>query len=43
MVFMCVSLVELPHHTVMGQVLALEYMLSGARGLQRPRPVAPGA
>jgi hypothetical protein len=33
MAFIHVSLVELLHHVVMGRVLALEYMLSGARGL----------
>jgi hypothetical protein len=43
MTFMHVSLVELLHHVAMGQVLALEYMLSSVRGLLCPRPVMPGA
>jgi hypothetical protein len=33
MVFMRVSLVELLHQAAMGRIPALEYMLSGARGL----------
>jgi hypothetical protein len=33
MVCMRISLVELPFHMVMGQIPALECMLSGARGL----------
>jgi hypothetical protein len=32
MAFMRVSLVETLCHTVMGRILASEYMLSGARG-----------
>jgi hypothetical protein len=39
--FMRVSLVELLCQTVMGQIPALEYMVSGARGLLRPRPIVP--
>jgi hypothetical protein len=35
-VCICVSQIELPLQTVMGQVPALEYMLSGAHGLLRP-------
>jgi hypothetical protein len=33
MVCMCVSLVKASFQTVMGRILALEYMLSGACGL----------
>jgi hypothetical protein len=43
MVFMCVSLIELLHQAAMGRVPALEYMLSGARGILRPHPVVLGA
>jgi hypothetical protein len=43
MVFMRVSLTELLHHVAMGRIPALEYMLSGTRGLLRPCPVMPGA
>jgi hypothetical protein len=43
MTFMCVFLVELLHHAVMRRVSALEYMLSGACGLLRQRPILPGA
>jgi hypothetical protein len=39
MAFMCISLVELLRQVEMGWIPALEYMLSGARGLPRPRPV----
>jgi hypothetical protein len=40
MVFMPVSLVELPCLTVMGQIPALKCMLSGARGLLRSRLIS---
>jgi hypothetical protein len=43
MVFMCVSFVELLCQAVMGHVLALEYMMLGACGLLRPRPIMPGS
>jgi hypothetical protein len=43
MAFIHVSLVELLRQAEMGWVPALEYMLLGARGLLRPRPVVPGA
>jgi hypothetical protein len=43
MAFMHVSLVELLCQAVMGWVLVLEYMLSGVRGLLRPRPIVPSA
>jgi hypothetical protein len=43
MVFMRVSLVELPRQAAMGRVPPLEYMMSGAYGLLRPHPVVPGA
>jgi hypothetical protein len=42
MEFMHVSLVEPLRQVVMGQIPALECMLSGARGLLRPRPILPG-
>jgi hypothetical protein len=42
MAFMCVSLVELLLKA-MEWIPALEYMLSGARGLLRPHLVVPGA
>jgi hypothetical protein len=43
MAFMRVSLVELLHQALMGRIPTLEYMLSGARGLLRPRLIMPGA
>jgi hypothetical protein len=43
MALMRVSLVELLCQMVMGWLPTLEYMLSGMRGLLRPRPVVPGA
>jgi hypothetical protein len=43
MAFVCVSLVELLCQAVMGWVPALEYMLSGVRGLLQPHHVMPGA
>jgi hypothetical protein len=42
MTFMRVSLIELLRQTAMGRVSVLEYMLLGARGLERPRPVVSG-
>jgi hypothetical protein len=42
MTFMHVSLVELPFQTVMGQIPALECMLSGAHRLLQPHPILPG-
>jgi hypothetical protein len=42
MVCMRVSLVEASFQTVMGWVPALEYMLSGARGLLQPCPISSG-
>jgi hypothetical protein len=42
-VCMHVSLVELPFQIVMGQILALECMLSGARGLLQPCPISSGS
>jgi hypothetical protein len=43
MVFMRVPLVELLWQATMGWIPALEYMMSGARGILRPRPIMPGA
>jgi hypothetical protein len=43
MVFMHVSLLEPLRQAAMGRIPALEYMLSGAYGLLRPRLVVPGA
>jgi hypothetical protein len=43
MVFMRVSLVELPCQAVMEGIPALEYVLSGMLGLLQPRPIMPGA
>jgi hypothetical protein len=43
MTFIHVSVVELLHQAAMGRIPALEYMLLGACGLLRPRPVVPGA
>jgi hypothetical protein len=43
MTFMCVSLVELLHQVVMGQIVVLEYMQSGACGLLQPHPIMPDA
>jgi hypothetical protein len=43
MAFMRVSLIEPLSQAVMEQILALKYMLSGARRLLRPHPVIPGA
>jgi hypothetical protein len=43
MAFMRVSLVVLLHQVVMEHILALEYMLSGARGHLRPHPIMSGA
>jgi hypothetical protein len=42
MAFMCVSLVKLLRLAAMGWVPSLEYVLSGACGLLRPRPIVPG-
>jgi hypothetical protein len=42
MVFMRVSLVELLRQMVMGQILALMWKLSSARGLMCPHPISPG-
>jgi hypothetical protein len=42
MTFMCVSLIELLCQTAMRRVSVLEYMLLGARELERPRPIVPG-
>jgi hypothetical protein len=43
MAFMRVSLVEPLCQVVMGKILTLEYMLSGAHGLLRPHPIVPSA
>jgi hypothetical protein len=43
MAIMHVSLVELLCQAVMGWIIALEYMLSGAHELLWPHPVMPGA
>jgi hypothetical protein len=43
MAFMCVSQVELLCQMVMGWVPTLEYMLSGAHVLLRPRPFVSSA
>jgi hypothetical protein len=43
MAFMRVSLVQPLCQVAMGWIPALEYMLSGAHGLQRLRPIMPGA
>jgi hypothetical protein len=42
MTIMCVPLVELLCKAAMGQFQALDYMLSGARGLLWPRPILRG-
>jgi hypothetical protein len=42
MMTMPVPLVESLCQTVMGWILALEYLLSGACGLLRPRPIMSG-
>jgi hypothetical protein len=42
MAFMRVSLFELLRQTAMGRILSLDYMLSVACGLPRPRPAVPG-
>jgi hypothetical protein len=42
MAFICVSLVEPLHQAVMGRILALEYMLSGACGHKRLCPIMLG-
>jgi hypothetical protein len=42
MTFMRVSLVEPLRQAAMGRISVLEYMLLGARGLLRPRPIVPG-
>jgi hypothetical protein len=42
MAIMRVSMVELLCQTVMGWILALEYLLSGMRGRLWPRPVILG-
>jgi hypothetical protein len=41
MAFMGVFLVELLRQAAIEQILALEYMMSGARGLLWPRRVMP--
>jgi hypothetical protein len=43
MMYMRVSLVELPFQIVMEWVPALECMLSGARGFLQPRPILSGS
>jgi hypothetical protein len=43
MEFMCVSFVELLHQAAREQIIVLEYMLSGARGLPQPHSVVRGA
>jgi hypothetical protein len=43
MAFMRVSLVELLYQAAMGWIPTLEYMMSGMRGLLRPRSIMPGA
>jgi hypothetical protein len=43
MALMLVSLVKLLHQAAMGWILALKYILSGARGLLRLRPIMQGA
>jgi hypothetical protein len=42
MAFVHVPLVVLLIQTVMGQIPALEFMVSGARGLLQPCPILPG-
>jgi hypothetical protein len=39
---MCVPLVERLSQAVMGQILALKYLLPGARGCLRPCPIMAG-
>jgi hypothetical protein len=43
MVCMHVSLVKLPFQVVMGQILVLECILSGVRGLLLPHPILSGS
>jgi hypothetical protein len=43
MMYMHVSLVELPCQTVMGWIPTLEFMLSGAHGFLQPCPILSGS